>query len=124
MKVIQAYILIIQQYNENLLKNIVVSFFDEKLSFLDHIDEKIKKATVGVNLMHKLNLLLPRWSLLTVYKCFIRPHLDYEDVAYDQPNLSFLTNKIESAQYNATVSITGYRGTAGLLRDYSRNFYF
>ena len=87
-------------------------FLDEKLSFLEHIDEKIKKATVGVNLMHKLNLLLPRWSLLTVYKCFIRPHLDYEDVAYDQPNLSFLTNNI------------GYRGTAGLLRDYSRNFHF
>ena len=91
---------------------------------MENIDLKIKKATIGVNLIRKLNPLLPSSSLLTVYKCFIRPHLDYEDVAYDQPNLSFLTNKIESAQYNATVSITGYRGTAGLLRDYSRNFYF
>ena len=113
MKVIQAYILIIQQYNENLLKNIVVSFFDEKLSFLDHIDEKIKKATVGVNLMRKLNLLLPRLSLLTVYKCFIRPHLDYGDVIYNQPNLSSLTNQIESVKYNAALAITGaIRGTS------------
>ena len=41
-------------------------FLHEKLSFLEDIDEKIKKATVGVLLMRKLNLLLPRWSLLTV----------------------------------------------------------
>ena len=73
-------------------------FLDEKLSFLEHIDEKIKKATVGVNFMRKLNLLLPRSSLLTVCKCFIRPHLDYGDVIYDQPNLSSLANKIKSVQ--------------------------
>ena len=91
----------------------MVSFFDEKLSFLDHIDEKIKKATVGVNLMRKLNLLLPRLSLLTVYKCFVRPHLDYGDVIYNQPNLSSLTNQIESVKYNAALAITGaIRGTS------------
>ena len=88
-------------------------FLDEKLSFLEHIDEKIKKLTVGVNLMRKLNLLLPRSSLLTVYKCFVRPHLDYEDVIYDQPNLPSLTNKIDSVQYNAALAITGaIRGTS------------
>ena len=54
--------------------------------------------------MRKLNLLLPRSSLLTVYKFFIRPHLDYGDVINDQPNLSFLTNKIESVQYNAALA--------------------
>ena len=75
-------------------------FLEEKLSFLEHIDEKIKKATVGVNLMRKLNLLLPRSSLLAIYKCFIRPHLDYGDIIYDQPNLSSLTNK--SNQFNKT----------------------
>ena len=57
--------------------------------------------------MRKLNLLLPRSPLLTVYKCFIRPHLDYGDVIYDQPNLSSLTNKIESVQCNAALAITG-----------------
>ena len=88
-------------------------FFDEKLSFLDHIDEKIKKATVGVNVMRKLNLLLPRLALLTVYKCFVRPHLDYGDVIYNQPNLSSLTNEIESVKYNAALAITGaIRGTS------------
>ena len=63
--------------------------------------------------MRKLNLLLPRSPLLTVYKCFIRPHLDYGDVLYDQLNLFSLTNKIESVQYNAALAITGaIRGTS------------
>ena len=82
-------------------------FLDEKLSFLEHIDVKIKKATVGINLMRKLNRLLPRSSLITIYKCFIRPHLDYGDVIYDQLNLPSLANKIESVQYNVALAITG-----------------
>ena len=57
--------------------------------------------------MRELNILLPRSFLLTVYKYFIRPHLDYGDVIYDQSNLSSLTNKIESVQYNAALAITG-----------------
>ena len=73
---------------------------------------KIKKAAIGVNLIRHLNL-LSRSFLLTVYKCFIRPHLDYGDVIYDQPNLSSLTNKFESVQYNAALAITGaIRGTS------------
>ena len=55
--------------------------------------------------MRKLNLFLLLSSLLTVFKCFIRPHLDYGDVIYEQPNLSSLANKIESVQYNAALAI-------------------
>ena len=63
--------------------------------------------------MLKMNLSLPCSSLLTVYKSFIRPHLDYEDMIYDQPNLSSLANKIESVQYNAALAIKGaIRGTS------------
>ena len=43
-------------------------FLNSKLSFFDHINEKIKKATKGVNVIRKMNLLLPRSSLLTIYK--------------------------------------------------------
>ena len=42
-----------------------------------------------------MNLPLPRSSLLTIYKSFVRPHLDYGDVIYDQPNNSSLSDKIE-----------------------------
>ena len=62
--------------------------------------------------MHKLNLLLPRLSLQTIYKCFIRPHLDHGDVIYNQTNLFSLANKIELVQYNAALAIMGaIRGT-------------
>ena len=37
----------------------------------------------------------------------MRPHLDYGDVTYDQPNLYSLANKIEPVQYNAALAITG-----------------
>ena len=63
--------------------------------------------------MRKLKLLLRRLSLLPIYKCIIRLHLDYGDGIYNQPNLSSLANKIESVQYNAALSITGaIRGTS------------
>ena len=45
--VTQFYTLIMHKYNSNL------SLFDEKLSFFEHIDVKIKKATVGVKLCVK-----------------------------------------------------------------------
>ena len=82
-------------------------FLDSKLSFYDHINEQIKKPTKGVNVISKMNLLLPRSSLLAIYKSFVRPHLDYGDVIYDQPNNSRLSDKIESVQYNAALAITG-----------------
>ena len=50
---------------------------DEKLNFSHHINEKIAKANTHA---------LPRQSLITIYKYFIRPHLNYGDIIYDQPN--------------------------------------
>ena len=35
--------------------------------------------------------ILPRSALLTIYKSFIRPHLDYGDIIYEQAyNVSFI----------------------------------
>ena len=48
-----------------------------------------------------------RQSLLTIYKSFIRPHLDYGDVVYDQPHNETFCSKLESGQYNAALAITG-----------------
>ena len=50
---------------------------------------------------------LPRHSLITFYKSFIRPHLDYGDIIYHQPNNLSLYNKIETCQYNAVLAIAG-----------------
>ena len=41
-----------------------------------------------------------------IYKSFIRPHLDYGDVTYDQPSHTIFSSNIEPIQYNAALSIT------------------
>ena len=53
---------------------------DSKLNFKDHIKQAIEKAIKGLNVIRKLNNYLPRATLITIYKSFIRPHLDYGDV--------------------------------------------
>ena len=58
---------------------------DSKLSFNEHINDKIHQANKGVGLLRKLETVLPRNSLLTIYKSFLRPLLDYANVIYDQP---------------------------------------
>ena len=45
--------------------------------------------------------------LLTIYKSFIRPHLDYGDIIYDQAYTALFHQKIESVQYNSALAITG-----------------
>ena len=50
---------------------------------------------------------MSRSSLLTIYKSFVRPHLDCGDVIYDQPNNNRLLEKIECIQYNAALAMTG-----------------
>ena len=44
---------------------------------------------------------------MTIYKSFIRPHLDYGDVTYDQAYNASFQQKVESIQYNAALAIRG-----------------
>ena len=60
----------------------------------------------------KLSLTLPRTCLLTIYKAFVRPHLDYVDIIYDKPDSESFKDWFEKVQYNAALAITGsIRGT-------------
>ena len=56
---------------------------------------------------------LCKLHLITIYKAFVRPRLDYGDILYDQAfNLSF-QQKLESIQYRACLAITcSIRGTS------------
>ena len=49
---------------------------------------------------------MPREPLLTIYKSFVRPHLDYSDVIYDQHHHNSFHQKLESIQDNAALAIT------------------
>ena len=88
---------------------------DEKLNFNTHINEKIAKANKSVKIIYKLACVLPRESLVTICKSFVRPHYDYGDIIYDQPNNDSFCNMIERVQYNAALTITGViKGTSQL----------
>ena len=80
-------------------------YLDETLNFNLHIKKEMIKALKGKN--------LPRHYLVTIYKSFVRPHLDCGDEIYDQPNNESFTQKIERIQWNAALAITGtIKGTS------------
>ena len=86
---------------------------DNKLNFDRHLNEKICKSNKIIGLIKRLSLYLPRKRLLSIYKSFVRPHLDYGDVIYDRPHNETFCNQIESVQYNAALAITGaIKGTS------------
>ena len=60
-----------------------------------------------MGLIRRLSINLPRNALLTIYKSFIRPHLDYGDILYDKPNNENFQNKLEKVQYRACLALTG-----------------
>ena len=66
-------------------------FIDSNLNFSEYLKTIFQKANKTIGLLRKLQLLLPRAPLkITIYKSFIRPHLDYIDMIYDQTfNMSF-----------------------------------
>ena len=82
-------------------------FLDNKLNFCEHLKYITNKVNKSIGLLRKLQMILPSWSLVTIYKSFIRLHLDYGHIIFDQAfNKSFHDN-LESIQYNASLAITG-----------------
>ena len=99
-------------FNENVVPETTLQkhlglFLDSKLNFSEHLKTIFQKTNKIIGLLRKLQTLLPRVPLITIYKSFIRPHLDYGDMIYDQTfNMSF-QQKMETIQYNAALAITG-----------------
>ena len=91
---------------------------DEKLNFNHHINEKIAKANKVIGLICKLAHVLPRQLLITIYKCFIRPHLDYGDIIYGRPNNESSGNLTERVQYH-DLAITGVVKVTSQLKIYN-----
>ena len=84
-----------------------------KLDFQGHFKSILSKVNKTIGLLRKLHSTLPRLPLLTIYKSFIRPNLDYGDIIYDQAYNALFHQKLESVQYNSALAITGaIRGTS------------
>ena len=75
-------------------------YLDEKLNFNHHIKEIISKINKGIGIIRKLRSILPRNALLTIYKVFIWPNIDYCDFIYDQPHNESFCNNLEKVQCN------------------------
>ena len=80
---------------------------DKKLNFEEHLNKVESKVNKTIGIIRKLQNVLPRSALLTIYKSFIRPHLDYGDIIYDKAFNESFHAKLESLQYNTTLAITG-----------------
>ena len=99
-------------FNENVLlqtflQKHLIMFLDSKLNFSEHLKTIFQKTNKTIGLLCKLQALLPRAPLITIYKSFIRPHLDYGNMIYDQSfNMSF-QQKMETIQYNTALAIAG-----------------
>ena len=88
-------------------------FLDTKLDFQEYLKSIFGKVNKTIGLLQKLHHILPRSPLLTIYKSFIRPHLDHGDIIYDQAYNASFHQKLDSIQYNASLAIAGaIRGTS------------
>ena len=71
-------------------KHLGIILLDSKLNFDEHDKTTLNKTNRTMGLLDKLQSLLLRAALITIYKAFVRPHLDYGDVLHDQSfNTSF-----------------------------------
>ena len=71
-----------------------------------YLDEKLNLANKGIDVIKKLNYVVPRRALVIIYKSLPRPNLDYDDVIWPTKLDSFCS-KIESVRYKAALAITG-----------------
>ena len=60
-----------------------------------------------MDLIRRLSVNAPRKALLTIYKSFVRLHIDYGGILYNQPENKNFHNKVVKVQYKVCFAITG-----------------
>ena len=78
---------------QSVTQEYLVMFMDTNLDFQGQLKNILNKVNKTIGLLRKLHNTLPRLPLLTIYKSFIRPRLDYGAIIYDQAySISFHKN--------------------------------
>ena len=72
---------------------------------LNHLQISLDKKLNFDEHFHNIQL-ISRSALLTIYKSFVSPHLDYGDIIYDKTYNEYFKSKLQSIQYNASLAIT------------------
>ena len=80
---------------------------DSKLDFRFYVDQKIKKCNKLVGHIRRFSVNVRRKALLTIYKSFIRTHLDYGNILFDKPKNKYFQNKSEKVQDGSCLAIFG-----------------
>ena len=80
---------------------------DKKLHFKKYNESAIAKITKGVAVIKKRCYSLPRKSLITICKAFLRPSTDYGDIISDQPQNESFCKKLGSVKYKTALAING-----------------
>ena len=75
--------------------------------FDEHITTITSKVSKSIGLLRKLNNRLRRSSFFTIFKSFVRPHLDYGDVIFDKHYNNSFQQRLESLQCKTLLAITG-----------------
>ena len=79
-------------------------FLDRKLNFSEHLKTIFQKTNKTIGLLCKLQTFLLTAPLITIYKLFIRSHLDYGDMIYNQTFNMLFQEKLETNQYILTLA--------------------
>ena len=80
---------------------------DFKLTFEDHLNDVLGKVNKAVGLLRKFRNFVPVSTLITIYKAFIWPYLDYGNVLCDEIFNNSFKERLESIQNNACLALTG-----------------
>ena len=71
-----------------------------------HIDLITEKVYRRLNILWIFKFILDKKTLETIYLTYIRPLLEYADVIWDN-NITYLVDKIEKVQMEASRIVTG-----------------
>ena len=74
--------------------------------FEEHLTMILNNVNKTRGFLRKLRNTLPRPALLTIYKDFVRPHLDYDNIIYDQAYNKAFHKKLEQIQHNPYLALT------------------
>ena len=78
---------------------------DTSFAFYEHIKAIKSKVSKTIGPLRKLNSRLPRFSFTTIYKPFVRSHLDYGDVIFEKAYNNSFHKTLESPQCKASWAI-------------------
>ena len=106
-----------QEINQVYSTKFLGVIIDKCLNFKCHIDQLVKKLSKYVGLFFRLRHLLPRYTLLTLYRTFFEPHINYCNIIWGNTYGTHL-KKLESLQKKII------RATYGLSQILQRNIFF